>query len=364
MGIFSRDKTTTVQASYGGDTATVTAGASALALSVVGAGRERAMALPTISRARDILASLIASLPIRRYGTQWNGEFLEEIPLAPEPWQLRPDPLTTRSHTLSWLFDDMYFYGRGYLYVKTRYSTGLPASFQWLPAVYMNVQAAMFAGNAPIGDYTVTFNGQALANNDVKIFYSPVSALLEVGARAINTAERLDVAAWRFATTPTAFGWLQQTEGEPLPPEFMKEAADGWAEARDTSAVAAISAGFEWHESTMDPARLQLVEARQHSALDLARLANVPPYLVGAPTGTGMTYTNAVDAKSAAVLFGALPYIEAIEQRLSAEDITPRGQIIRLDRSAWLDNPLDVHSPEPAPMDQPQDQPTPQGSNR
>ena len=38
---------------------------------------------------------------------------------------------------------------------------------------------------------------------------------------------------------------------------------------------------------------MQLVEGRTYQALELARLANVPPYLVGAPAGTGMTYQNA-----------------------------------------------------------------------
>ena len=37
----------------------------------------------------------------------------------------------------------------------------------------------------------------------------------------------------------------------------------------------------------MDPVELQLVEARQHQALELARFANIPPYFVGAPSWCG-----------------------------------------------------------------------------
>jgi hypothetical protein len=47
---------------------------------------------------------------------------------------LRPDRRTTLTHTLSWLFDDLFFYGRGYLHIDARYSSGYPSSMSWMPA--------------------------------------------------------------------------------------------------------------------------------------------------------------------------------------------------------------------------------------
>lgn len=321
--------------------------------SVCGTGRAAAMSLPTISRARDVQASLVASLPIRQYGTQWNGETLEELPLPPEQWMLRPDPNTTRQHIMSWTVDDLMFYGRAHWYVTSRYSTGFPASFQWLPAELTTVTAAMMAGNSPVGDWTFRFQGTEIPLRDVVSFWSPQAPLLDVGRRAIITSLRLEEAAERFASTPTAFGWLK-TSGEPMSTDELTDLASAWVTARETNAVASLSEGVDWVESTMDPTRLQLVEARQHAALNEARLTNVPPWIVGVAVG-GMTYSNVADQKAQAVLFGANPYIETIEQTLSSEQVTPRGRIVRLDRHAWLDNPLDtaVH-PVPAPAPNPQ----------
>ena len=92
---------------------------------------------------------------------------------------------------------------------------------------------------------------------------------------------------------------------------------------------------MQWHESSIDPNKLQLTTARQYQSLELARLTNVPPYLVGAPTGTGMTYQNAVQARGDLIDFGAMPYIECIEDTLSGPNVLPQGRFVLLDVEAW-----------------------------
>jgi hypothetical protein len=349
MGIFSK-KSIEVSASEGTHGSISSAEISLGAAVAVGAGRSRAMQIPTISRARDLLASLVASLPIHHYGTQWNGEDLEEIPLPPEPWMLRPDPDSTRAHMLAWTFDDLFFHGRAYWYVASRYSTGFPASFQWLPADLMNLQSVLTAGNRPIGDYSLQFQGTDLPIRDVIVFYSPADPVLYDGARAIRTAEKLDRAAERFANTPAAFGWLAQKSGEPMSADELAALSEAWIEARENNSIAALNEFVEWNESQMDPTRLQLLEARQHQALELARVCNVSPFLVGAPTGSSMTYQNAQMAQ-AQLAIDAGPYIDAIEQTLSSDAVTPRGHLVRLDRSVWLDHAQEAGT-APAPSEE------------
>lgn len=294
------------------------------------------MATPAVSRARDLLASLVASLPIRAYGTVWNGEQIEELPLPPDGWMVRPDPNTTRAHTLAWTFHDLFLHGVAVWHTTSRFSTGFPASFEWLPWEQVSIDAPMWAGNAPLGGIrSVSFAGSPVPVADVVLFCSPIAGVLETGRRAIRTAQRLDEAAERFAATEVPSGWLKQTGGEPLSGDELAQLAADWQTARTTNTVAALNEYVEWHESGMDPSRMQLVEARQHQALEIARVCNVPPYLIGAPTGGSMTYQNAQQAAHDAVRFGALPYIEAIEQTLSSDKVTPRGRVVRLDRTAW-----------------------------
>jgi phage portal protein BeeE len=262
---------------------------------------------------------------------------------------LQPEKDVPRSVTMAWLTDDLMFHGRAYLYTTEKYANGSPARFQWLPAEDVSITAAAFRGNRPIGKIQqITYAGNILDQSLVHIFYSPYEPLLVAAQRSIRIAERLDAAAERYAVNDTPAGHLKQRKGQPLDRDEMVAMAEEWSEARQEGRTAFAPEEVDWVESTMDPSRLQLVEARQYAALELSRHANVPPWIVGIATG-GMTYQNAQQAKADAVTFGALGYIEAIEQGLSANTITPRGRIIRLDRTAWTDNPLDTNLPAPTP---------------
>jgi hypothetical protein len=351
MGIFSRRQTAAIRATAGNCTASVAAGGLAPFLSAVGVGRERAMAIPTISRSRDLLASIIAECSIEKYSTVWDSELEEivEIPLQPEQWQWTPDARTTRSQFLAWLFDDLFFYGKAALYVTSRFSTGFPASFQWLPWEYMSLQAPVWAGNMPIGPITqIMWNGTELAERDVVFFWSPIQGVLHTGRTAICTAEKLDTAAQRFASSPVAMGWLSQTGGEPLSSDELQDLADGWVAARDTNSIAALNEFVKWNESTISPDRMQLIESRQHQALELARVCNISPFLVGAPSSSGMTYQNAQQAAEQ-LQHDAQPFLSCIEQTLSGNTVTPRGQIVRL-RRLIVDH---AETPAPSPEVQP-----------
>jgi phage portal protein BeeE len=117
----------------------------------------------------------------------------------------------------------------------------------------------------------------------------------------------------------------------------LSELAAGFAAARNNNAIAALNQYVDWKESYMDPSKLQLTEARTYQALEMARIANIPPYLVGAPSGSGMTYQNAQQARQDLYLFGAKPFIDCIEQTLSMNNITPRGRYIYLDIDTYLE---------------------------
>jgi hypothetical protein len=247
----------------------------------------------------------------------------------------RPDPSRTRQHTIAWTIDDLIFYGFSAWHVTSRYATGFPASFERMPMDNLSVMAVTTDGNAPVGEYTVRYAGQIVPNRDVVLFTSASEPVLRTGARTVRIAERLDEAAERFANTPAAFGWLRQTEaGEPLSGDELAELAGAWTVARDSNAIAAISSGVEWHESQMDPVRLQLLEARQHQALEAARVVGVNAALLGAPTGSSMTYSSVAMAIQQLVL-DAGPLLDAIEQTLSGPTITPRDHVVAFDRARF-----------------------------
>jgi hypothetical protein len=349
MGIFTRKETM----------ASLKAAAGAAGNPLVGnfinytTGFDRSTALrnPTISRARDLICGMIGCLEITQYGRQWDGEDYEYINLPPDAWFQNPDPNVTRNFIMSFCADDLMFYGRAFWVVTERNAAGFPSAFTWIPAA--DVTTFDQAGPQWWGPSSqIYFQGIQLDTKDVVQFLSPIPALLFTGSRAINTATRLDAAAERFATMEVPAGYLKQTGGEPMSGQELADLAAAWSEARLTSSVAALNEYVEWKESNIDPSKMELVSARTYQALELSRVANIPPYLVGAPAGSGMTYQNAQQARQDLYLFGAKPYIDCIEQTLSLNHITPRGRYIELDVDSYLyDNDMSgqpVALPAPA----------------
>lgn len=294
------------------------------------------MQVPALSRARDLLAGTIAALPWRHYGTQWTGEDVEEVPLPPLRWMYRPQDGVSRSWVTAWIVDGMMLHGRAHLHVESRYSDGYPASFRVLPPEIVGIEAGAFYGNAPLGPYTITVNGVTVPNRDIVSFWSPFDPVLEDGATAILTSIKLDRAALRFAATPMAMGWLEVSGGEPLDQGELDALAEGWVAKREANAVSALQ-GVTWNESDVDPVKLQLVESRAYQALEIARVAGVSPDLLGAPTGSGQTYRNALVSLQQLTLVDAAPYIDVIEETLSSDQVLPQGRIVRLDRDRWTE---------------------------
>jgi hypothetical protein len=300
---------------------------------VVGAGTARALSIPTISRARDLIVSAIAGLDLRQYTLQWTGEDYERVYIPGESWFTRPDPRVPRSFIMAQTVQDLILHGRSFWYVVERYSTGFPSSFVHLP--YDNVTTMDQAGPEWFGpSYQVQFNGQPLKTDDVVQFLAPINGLLWVGSRSIDIAYRLDEAVRRFASMDGAVsGHLQQVDGEPMSGDELSELAAAWAAARQDRAIGALNQHVKWVESTSLPDKLALTDARTHQAMELARVANIPPWLVGLSAG-GMTYQNSQQARQDLYLFGALPYAMAIAETLSLDNVTPRGRHIEFDTDA------------------------------
>jgi hypothetical protein len=225
----------------------------------------------------------------------------------------------------------MFFYGVAYAYVQTRYSTGLPASFTWLPAA--NVSSTQQSGipqfYGPSDE--LEFNGQKLDVNNVIQFISPIEGILKTGAQAINTNIYLNQSADRFASLETVPGYLQQIDGEDMSGDDLGNLASAWAQARKQNAIGALSRQVQFKEFNHSPQEV-ISDQRKYQSLEMARLCNVPAYLVSAPTeGASMTYQNAQQARQDLYLFGARIYMDAIEQTLSSAQVLPRNRYVEFD---------------------------------
>jgi hypothetical protein len=331
MGIFSRKIET---ANFASAPVQAAAGASYIGNFIAyqtGSAEVRALSIPTVSRSRDLIAGIIGSVGLKHYSKQWNGSDYDEVYLPLEPWMEQPDPKVSRSFFFVNIFSDLYFYGVAYAYVQTRYSTGLPASFTWLPAA--NVSSTQQSGipqfYGPSDE--LEFNGQRLDVSNVIQFISPIEGILKTGAQAINTNIFLNQAADRYASLETVPGYLQQIDGEDLSGDDLGSLASAWAAARKQNAIGALSRQVQFKEFAQNPQEV-IADQRKYQSLEMARVCNVPAYLVSAPTeGASMTYQNAQQARQDLYLFGARLYMDVIEQTLSSANVLPRNRFVEFD---------------------------------
>lgn len=300
-----------------------------------GDARARAMSVPTISRARDLIASMFGCLPIEFYREMWNGEEMDAVEIAPRSWGRRIDPTVTNNFIMSWTFDDLFFYGRAFWHVQSRTQDGFPASFTRLPAAMVTTMDQ--AGPVWFGPSNqIMFNGLPVDSRDVIQFLSPIQGLCYMSARTIETALSLENSVLRNSRSAIPAGVLRQVGGEPLSPAELSEMAHAFNEARLTNQTAALNEFLTYEATTVTPDKMLLVESRQFQALELSRTANIPPYLAGIAVG-GYNYQNATQAKQDLYLFAAKNFIECWNQTMSADNVLPRGTFVRLDVDSYLE---------------------------
>ena len=301
-----------------------------------GPARNRAMSVATISRARDLMASVIGSLPLRMYNESWNDseKEMEKQYLAPRSWLRQPDPTVTYNFLMAWTFDDLFFYGRAFWYITSRTQDGFPASFTRIPAG--SVTTTDQAGPvwfAPSNE--VFWQGNALDPKDLVQFLSPIQGIVYMSEQTVATALKLEAARYRNAESSIPAGVLKQTGGEPLSAQELADLASAFNAARATNQTAALNEFLSYTETTATPDKMLLIDAANYQALECARLTNCPPYLVGVSTGA-YSYQSSEQARNDLYIFGVQAYAECISSTLSQNNVLPRGTFVEFDTEKFL----------------------------
>jgi hypothetical protein len=156
------------------------------------------------------------------YREMWNGESMEEVPLAPRSWLSRIDQSVPNQFIISWTIDDLIFEGRAFWLIESRSADGFPMSFTRLPAAM--VQTLDQQGEVYFGpSKQVIFNGVQLDPRDLIQFISPMQSLnydwgaccrdrasyrrIKAPSIAVSFAEWIFASDWRRAfVVSRAFG--------------------------------------------------------------------------------------------------------------------------------------------------------------
>jgi HK97 family phage portal protein len=285
--------------------------------------RQLAMSVPSVARARNIICGTIGSLPLTTFN-RITGQYVD-----PHRVINQPDPRVAGFVIYNWLAEDIWLYGVGYGQVLEMYSSTDGGRVRaWTRVSPDRITVDTNFKNTEITGYKV--DGMAVPLTGVGSiirFDGPDEGLLHRAGKTISAAVFLENAAVNYAKEP-APSMILKSNGTNLTAERVSSLLSAWKTARQTRSTAFLNADVDLKEFGFDPKSLQLAEARQYVALELARACGIPAYFLSAET-TSMTYSNAVSERRSLVDFSLRPILKAIEERLSLPDFVPNPVMTR-----------------------------------
>ena len=284
--------------------------------------RQDAASVPAIARCRNLIAGTIASIPLETYLTSTG----EEIPNL--PWVDQLDKRQPMEVTLAWIVDSLFYYGVAYLKVEEVYKDdNRPARFSWVQNDRVTVKYTF--DNSTVDYYMV---------NNIRVPDSGVGSLVTFQAfdqglllrqpTTIRAAIDIEKAAAIAAQTPMGSGYIKNT-GADLPDQQVQGILNSWKTARQSKATAYLTSTLEFNPISFAPKDMMYNEAKAYLALDLARACNVPANMIDAEMIRTNTYQNVLDQRKEFAVYTLMPFINAIQSRLSMDDLLPRGQKVR-----------------------------------
>jgi hypothetical protein len=288
----------------------------------VGLDRNTALQVPSVMRCRNLVAGVISSIDLELYKKSTGVEL--ESPL----WLDQPDIRQPRSVTIAMTVDSLLFYSVAYWRVTSLYADdGRPSGFEWVSNSRVTVTTNQYGDQV---DY-YSVNGVRAPMSGIGslvTFQSLLPGVLEVGGRTIQSALDIQKAASVAAATPMATTIIKNT-GADLPEAQVQGLLAAWKAARASRSTAYLTSTLEAQNLGFSPKEMAYAEASQYLATEISRLMNVPSYMISADMNNSMTYQNILDARKEFVAYSLQPFISAIENRLSMDDITAHGNVVR-----------------------------------
>lgn len=280
--------------------------------------RAEAMSVPAVAKARNLICGQLGRQPLRAYR---GDQALVDQPT----WLYRTNTAVPPRLRTMWVLDDLLFYGWSLLAVERG------AEGQILDAARVDRGRWKFdpAGRVLIDDKPVDAE-------QVVLIPGPFEGFLSAGARTVRAARKLEEQWTARVKNPVPVTEIRYTGEDDLDEAEMRDIRSTYIAARNDpdGTVMVTPRGFEVHPHG-DQALDLFVNGRNAVTLDIARFMNVPAIMLDASNvnATSVNYSNEAVGRSElrdlTLRFWAL----SVEDRLSADDCTPRGTTIAFDLS-------------------------------
>ena len=295
---------------------------SAYGYNGIGIDRNFALQVASVARCRNLIAGVIASIDLSLYKKS-TGE-----KLGSPVWLEQPDIRQPRSLTISATVDSLIFYSVAYWRVTSLYADdGRPSGFEWVANNRVTYTTNQYG--TEVKDYFVDGNLVPMAGiGSLVTFQSLLPGVLQTASTTIRAAYDIQKASAVSAATPMPTGILKNN-GADLPETQIQGLLAAFKSARQNRSTAYLTSTLEYVPTSFSPKDMTYNESSQYLSTEIARAMNVPAYMISSDMNNSMTYQNILDGRKEFVAYSLQPYISAIEDRLSMNDITNSSNQVR-----------------------------------
>ena len=284
--------------------------------------RNFALQVASVARCRNLIAGVISSIDLALYKKS-TGE-----KLGTPVWLEQPDLRQPRSVTISATVDSLIFYAVAYWRTTSLYADdGRPSGFEWVANNRVTYTTNQYG--TEIDDYFVDGIKVPMSGiGSLVTFQSLLPGVLQSASTTIKAAYDIQKASAVSAATPMPTGVLRNT-GADLPEAQIQGLLAAFKSARQNRSTAYLTSTLEYVPTSFSPKDMTYTESSQYLSTEIARAMNVPAALISSDMNNSMTYQNILDGRKEFVAYSLQPYISAIEDRLSMNDITNSSNQIR-----------------------------------
>ena len=286
--------------------------------------RADAMKVSSFARARNLICGTGATIPLSLYKKSTGEE------LGSPLWLEQPSLTQPRFVTISWTIDSLLMYGLAYWEITEVYQEdGRPKRFEWVANSRVTFDLDLY--NTTVQQYYVDGIARPMDGiGSLITFQGFDEGVLARGGATLQAAIDVQKAMAVSATSPFPTGVLKNS-GADLDPKEVQGLLAAWKQARNNRSTAYLTSTLEYTPVQFSPKDMVYAESLQYLATEIARLCNIPAYMLSADMNNSMTYSNVMDERKQFFAYSLMPYLEAISSRLSMNDITAAGNEVRFD---------------------------------
>jgi HK97 family phage portal protein len=168
----------------------------------------------------------------------------------------------------------------------------------------------------------------AISMNDIVTIQGFDEGILERGSRTIQAAIDVERSAATNSANPQPAGYLKNS-GADLPPAEVQGLLSAFKRARQSNSTAYLTSTLDYSPVAFSPKDMMYNDAIQSFSTQIARMCNVPAYYLSADMNSTMTYANVQDERKQFYALSIEPYVQAIQSRLSMDDVSTAGHEVR-----------------------------------